>query len=60
MQKVSAKKQVIKVLVADDHPVVRKGLPVGIVTEKDFVEKSVARNVKPGQVTVKEIMNSPW
>ena len=26
MQKVSAKKQIIKVLVADDHPVVRKGL----------------------------------
>jgi CBS domain-containing protein len=39
--------------------VVRKGVPVGIVTEKDFVEKAVAANVKPSQLTVKDIMSSP-
>ena len=39
--------------------VVRKAVPVGIVTEKDFVEKSVAANLKPGHMTVKDIMNAP-
>ena len=39
--------------------VVSKGMPVGIVTEKDFVEKAVASNAKPSQLTVKDIMSSP-
>jgi len=39
--------------------VVSKGVPVGIVTEKDFVEKSVAPNAKPSQLTVRDIMSSP-
>jgi CBS domain-containing protein len=39
--------------------VVRKEVPVGIVTEKDFVEKAVAKNLKPSHMTVKDIMNSP-
>ena len=39
--------------------VVRKGVPVGIVTENDFVEKAVAGNLKPGNLTVKDIMNAP-
>jgi len=39
--------------------VVRKNVPVGIVTEKDFVEKAVATNAKPSQLTVKDIMSSP-
>jgi len=39
--------------------VVRKNVPVGIVTEKDFVEKSVASNSKPSQLSVKDIMSSP-
>lgn len=33
--------------------------PVGIVTDKDIVTKSVARNLKPTAVKVKEIMSSP-
>jgi len=39
--------------------VVSKGVPVGIVTEKDFVEKAVASNAKPSQLTVRDIMSSP-
>lgn len=39
--------------------VVRKEVPVGIVTENDFVSKVVARNLKPGHMTVKDIMNVP-
>jgi len=39
--------------------VVRKEVPVGIVTEKDFVEKAVAGNQKPSHMTVKDIMNAP-
>ena len=39
--------------------VVRKDVPVGIVTENDFVLKVVARNLKPGHMTVKDIMNIP-
>jgi CBS domain-containing protein len=39
--------------------VVRKDVPVGIVTEKDFVEKAVASNARPSQLTVKDIMSSP-
>lgn len=39
--------------------VVSKGVPVGIATEKDFVEKAVASNAKPSQLTVKDIMSSP-
>ena len=35
-QKVSAKKQIIKVLVADDHPVVRKGLQTCLAQQKNF------------------------
>lgn len=39
--------------------VVKKGKPVGIVTEKDIVGKVVAKNAKPSEVKVKEIMSSP-
>ena len=35
-QKVSAKKQIIKVLVADDHPVVRKGLQTCLAKQKNL------------------------
>ena len=35
-QKVSAKKQIIKVLVADDHPVVRKGLQICLAKQKNL------------------------
>ncbi|MFQ6128511.1 MAG: cyclic nucleotide-binding/CBS domain-containing protein [Thermoplasmata archaeon] len=39
--------------------VVRKGRPVGIVTEKDIVAKVVANDAKPSKIKVKEIMSSP-
>lgn len=39
--------------------VVRKDVPVGIVTENDFVLKVVAHNLKPGHLTVKDIMSAP-
>lgn len=39
--------------------VVRKDLPVGIVTERDLVEKAVAANAKPSQLSVKDVMSSP-
>ena len=35
-QKVSAKKHIIKVLVADDHPVVRKGLQICLARQKNL------------------------
>jgi len=37
----------------------RDGLPFGIVTERDLMEKIVARGVDPGKVTVAEIMTAP-
>jgi CBS domain-containing protein len=36
-----------------------EGRPVGIVTEKDLVEKVVAEDKLPGVVTAQEIMSSP-
>lgn len=39
--------------------VVRKNTPVGIVTEKDIVTKAVAENIKPSQMTIKQIMSYP-
>lgn len=39
--------------------VVKKGKPMGIVTEKDIVAKVVAKDAKPSEVKVKEIMSSP-
>jgi predicted transcriptional regulator len=39
--------------------VIRKDVPIGIVTEKDLVEKSVAANAKPSHITIKDIMSSP-
>jgi len=39
--------------------VIRKDMPIGIVTEKDIVEKAVAMNAKPSHITIKDIMSSP-
>jgi CBS domain-containing protein len=39
--------------------VVRKGKPVGIITDSDLIRKVVAKNLKPSQVKVKEIMSKP-
>ena len=37
----------------------RDGLPFGIVTERDFMEKIVARGADPSKLTVAEIMTAP-
>ena len=39
--------------------VVRKGAPVGIVTEKDIVEKCVAKDSRPSRMSVRDVMSSP-
>ncbi len=39
--------------------IVEDGVPMGIVTERDFVDKVVAENKLPSKVTVREIMSSP-
>ena len=37
----------------------RDGLPFGIVTERDLMEKIVAEGADPGKITVGEIMTAP-
>jgi signal-transduction protein with cAMP-binding, CBS, and nucleotidyltransferase domain len=37
----------------------REGLPFGIITERDMVEKMVAQGADPSKVTVAEIMTVP-
>ena len=37
----------------------RDGLPFGIVTERDLMEKIVAQGADPGKVAVSEIMTAP-
>jgi CBS domain-containing protein len=37
----------------------RDGLPFGIVTEKDLMEKIVAESADPSKLTVQEIMTAP-
>ncbi len=39
--------------------IVEDGRPVGIVTERDFVEKIVAENRLPSEVRAKQIMSQP-
>lgn len=39
--------------------VVKKGKPVGIVTDSDLIRKIVAKNLKPSEVKVREIMSRP-
>lgn len=39
--------------------VLRKGKPIGIVTEYDFVKKVLAPEVDPKHISVGEIMSSP-
>ena len=36
-----------------------KGKPLGIITERDLVERVLAKNVKPDAVKAKEVMTSP-
>src|SRR3989304_20620 len=39
--------------------VVRKGKPIGIITDTDLVEKVVAKNAKPNTITASKILSSP-
>jgi CBS domain-containing protein len=36
-----------------------KNQPVGIVTERDIVRKIVSRNLKPEEISIKELMTTP-
>ena len=37
----------------------KKGRPIGIITERDIVERVVAENIKPGEIKAKDIMSTP-
>ena len=37
----------------------KNGRPIGIMTERDIVERVVAKNIRPGEIKAKEIMSSP-
>ncbi|HIE19020.1 TPA: CBS domain-containing protein [Candidatus Bathyarchaeota archaeon] len=37
----------------------KNGRPVGIMTERDIVERVVAKNILPGEIKAKEIMSTP-
>lgn len=37
----------------------RDGKPVGIITEKDLVTRVIAENIRPSEITAKEIMSAP-
>lgn len=39
--------------------VMKNGKPVGILTDSDILRKVVAKNLKPSEVRVKDIMSSP-
>jgi len=39
--------------------VTREGKPVGVVTERDFLRKVVAKGLDPATVKVEEVMSSP-
>ena len=39
--------------------IVEEGIPIGIVTERDFLNKIVSENKVPSKTRVKEIMTSP-
>ncbi|MEM1514796.1 MAG: CBS domain-containing protein [Candidatus Bathyarchaeia archaeon] len=37
----------------------KDGKPVGIITEKDLVTRIVAENIRPSEITAKEVMSAP-
>lgn len=39
--------------------IVKDGCPMGIVTERDFVEKVVAEDLRPGELKAEDIMSAP-
>jgi CBS domain-containing protein len=51
-------------LMADSHigciiVTSKKGKPLGIITESDFVTRVLAKNIQPSRLTAKEVMTSP-
>ncbi len=36
-----------------------KNVPIGIVTERDIVRKIVSKNLRPDEITIKELMTTP-
>src|ERR1039458_5124649 len=55
-QQVSAKKQIIKVLVADDHPVVRKGLQTCLAREPGIKVVGEAANGDEALSKIRELL----
>lgn len=56
--------EVANVMMADENAegyviVLEKGKPVGIVTERDIVNKIVAQNMGPTKTNVSDIMSTP-
>ena len=56
--------EVANVMAADENAegyviVLEKGKPVGIVTERDIVNKIVAQNMDPTKTNVSDIMSTP-
>ena len=37
----------------------KEGKPLGIITERDFVTRVLAKNIQPNKLTAKEVMTSP-
>jgi len=37
----------------------KEGKPLGIITESDFVNRVLAKNIQPNKLTAKEVMTSP-
>ena len=53
-----------KVMAADENTegyaiVLKEGRPVGIITERDIVNRALAKDLDPSKFTVSEIMSSP-
>lgn len=51
--KLMAKKKVSEIMITD------KAEPIGIITEKDFVLKIIAKEIDPDSITVKDFMSCP-
>jgi len=51
--KLMAKKKISEIIVTDETK------PIGIITEKDFVLKIIAKGIDPKSITVKDFMSSP-
>ena len=43
----------------DSVIIVRKGSPIGILTDSDLIKKVIAKNAKPASIKVKNLMSGP-